>query len=216
VREIDLLAAPRIRRDIAGRAAAAPRTREIARRFGREYFDGDRTEGYGGYVYDGRWVAVAQRLRETYGLGAGDAVLDIGCAKGFLVHDLRAVIPGIRVVGLDVSAYALAHAADGARGRMVRATAEALPFRDKSFDLVLSINVIHNLPDEGCRQALREMERVSRGAKFVQVDSYRTAAERQDLERWILTAVTYFDPAGWLSLFREVGYTGDYSWTITE
>ena len=211
-----LASVPRIRRDIAGRAAAAPRTREIARRFGKEYFDGDRTEGYGGYVYDGRWVPVAERLRDMYDLRAGRAVLDIGCAKGFLLHDLLTVVPGLRVAGLDVSAYALAHVADGARGRVVRGTAEALPFRDRAFDLVLSINVIHNLPVDGCRQALREMERVSRGGKFVQVDSYRSEEERRDLERWILTAVTYFDPAGWRSLFSDAGYTGDYFWTITE
>jgi SAM-dependent methyltransferase len=217
MREIDVLrSVPRIRRNIAERQAAAPRTSAIARRFGREYFDGDRTEGYGGYRYDGRWVAVAERLRDLYGLRPGDAVLDIGCAKGFLVHDLRTVVPGLEAMGLDVSEYALTSAKEEARGRLVRGTAEALPFRDTSFDLVLSINVIHNLPLDACRQALREMQRVSRGGTFVQVDSYRTAQEREDLERWILTAVTYFDPAGWLEVFRDAGYTGDYSWTITE
>ena len=217
MREIDLLqSVPRIRRPIAARAAAAPRTREVARRFGHEYFDGDRTEGYGGYRYDGRWVAVAKRIHDVYGIGAGDTVLDIGCAKAFLVHDLETTLPGVRAVGMDVSEYALAHAQPGIGPRLVRGTAESLPFRDGSFDLVLSINVVHNLPLDACRRALREMRRVSRRATFVQVDSYRTEEQRLDLERWILTAVTYFDPKGWIDLFRDAGYDGDYAWTITE
>jgi SAM-dependent methyltransferase len=215
-RHVDLLRAPRIRRPIGERAAAAARTREIARRFGREYFDGDRTEGYGGYRYDGRWVAVAERIRDVYGVRAGQHVLDIGCAKGFLLHDLRTVIPGVAVAGLDVSSYALQHVPASVRPHVVQGTAEALPFADASFDLVLSINVVHNLPMAACRRALQEMERVSRGGKFVQVDSYLDDEQRADLERWILTAVTYFDPDGWLRVFREAGYTGDYAWTITE
>jgi len=217
MRQLNLLeSVPRIERDIATRAAAASRTQAIARRFGPEYFDGDRTEGYGGYRYDGRWLAVARRIRDVYGIRAGHRVLDVGCAKAFLLHDLQTVVPGVAVVGVDVSAYALEQAPETMRGRLVVGTAEALPFPPRSFDLVLSINVVHNLLQEACCEALREMERVSRGAKFVQVDSYCTENQRVALERWILTALTYFDPDGWRDVFREAGYTGDYDWTITE
>src|SRR5438876_1076984 len=96
--EINLLDRyPRSKRNIASRAAAVPREREVAKRFDREYFDGERTQGYGGYRYDGRWVPVAERMRDHYGLVAGQRVLDIGCAKGFLLHDLRGAVPGLQV-----------------------------------------------------------------------------------------------------------------------
>lgn len=217
MREINLLDSyPRARRNIAARAAAAPEQRAVARQFGREYFDGERTQGYGGYRYDGRWVAVARRMQEVYGLVAGQRVLDVGCAKGFLVYDLRLVVPGIEAVGLDVSAYALEHCLEDVRPCLVQGTADRLPFRDHSFDLVVSVNTIHNLPLERCREALREMERVSRAFKYVQVDSWLNDQQRQDFERWQLTALTYFDPAGWCRLFWEAGYDGDYYWTITE
>jgi len=217
MREVNLLDRyPRAKRNIAAREAAVPSQREIAKRFGREYFDGDRGQGYGGYRYDGRWVPIAERMRDFYGLAAGDLILDVGCAKGFLLHDLRAVIPGVHVAGLDLSAYAVERAMDDVRPFVLVGSADRLPFADKSFDLVVSINTVHNLERDRCVLAISEMERVSRRFKYLQVDSYRSEEERENFERWQLTAVTYFDPAGWRRVFEQAGYTGDYYWTITE
>ncbi|MBV9578171.1 MAG: class I SAM-dependent methyltransferase [Chloroflexi bacterium] len=207
---------PRSRRPIAQREASVPRERDVAKRFGREYFDGERTQGYGGYRYDGRWVPIAERFRDYYALTAGDRVLDVGCAKGFLLHDLRGVVPDLRVSGLDISAYALDNALTDVRPSCVRGTADVLPYPDDSFDLVISINTIHNLDLARCKQALREMSRVSRKHAYLQVDSWLTDEQHANFERWQLTAVTYFDPDGWRSVFAEVGYSGDYYWTITE
>jgi SAM-dependent methyltransferase len=217
MREMDLLDRyPRVRRNIAAREAAVPAQREIARRFGREYFDGDRGQGYGGYRYDGRWVPIAERMRDYYGLKPGDRVLDVGCAKGFLLHDFRLVAPGIEVAGLDVSPYAIEHAMEDVRPFCVVGTADALPYADGTFDLVVSINTVHNLELARCRTAIREMQRASRRGKYLQVDSYRTPEEREKFECWVLTAVTHFDPEGWRALLCEAGYTGEYYWTITE
>jgi SAM-dependent methyltransferase len=217
VREIDLLDRyPRVRRNIAAREAAKPHQREIARRFGREYFDGERGQGYGGYRYDGRWVAIAERMRDFYRLKAGDAVLDIGCAKGFLVHDLRQVIPGIRVAGIDLSSYAIETAMPDVKPYLVVGSADALPYPDGTFDLVISINTVHNLELPRCVQAIAEMERVGRRFKYLQVDSYRNDEEHEKFERWQLTALTHFDPDGWRTILRQAGYAGEYSWTITE
>jgi SAM-dependent methyltransferase len=207
---------PRSRRPIAERAAAVERERAVARRFGREYFDGARTQGYGGYRYDGRWVPVARRLRDFYGLAAGHRVLDIGCAKGFLLHDLRTAVPGLRVAGLDVSTYAIACAIADVRPFVHVGSAVALPYPDATFDLVLAINVVHNLDRAGCVAAIHEIERVGRQFKYLQVDSFFTEEQRRNFERWQLTALTWFDPEGWRRLFDDAGYTGDYYWTITE
>ncbi|MBV9598740.1 MAG: class I SAM-dependent methyltransferase [Chloroflexi bacterium] len=215
--EINLLDRyPRSRRPIAAREASVPRERDVARRFGREYFDGERTQGYGGYRYDGRWVPIAERFRDYYALTGGQRVLDVGCAKGFLMHDLRGVVPDLRVFGLDVSAYALDNAIADVRGSCARGTADILPYADDSFDLVISINTIHNLDLDRCKQALREMSRVSRLHTYVQVDSWLTEEQHENFERWQLTARTYFAPDGWRRVFDEVGYTGDYYWTLTE
>lgn len=217
VREINLLdTCPKAKRPVEDNRAAKPEHQRIAREFGRDYFDGDRRHGYGGYRYDGRWIPVASRIRDYYSLKAGDRVLDIGCAKGFLLHDLRQVVADIEVTGLDVSSYALEHAMADVRSRLVIGTAADLPFADDSFDLVVSINTIHNLEREACVRALREIERVSRRCKYVQVDSWFNEEQRQKLAKWVLTARTYYDPNGWRALFAEAGYTGDHYWTLTE
>jgi len=187
----------------------------ISREYGFEYFDGSREYGYGGYRYDGRWVAIAEDLIEHWRLEPGMRVLDIGCAKGFLVKDFMKVTPGLEAFGLDISEYALMHCEPEVVGRLHLGTAKKLPFPDKSFDAAISVNAIHNLPRPEVIEALREIERVTKdGKSYVQVDSYRTAEERELFLDWVLTANTHDYPEGWKKIFAEAGYTGDYYWTI--
>lgn len=209
---------PSIRRDVSARLRGKEANRIEALRFGEAYFDGPREQGYGGYHYDGRWRAVARTAAARYGLRADQRVLDIGCAKGFFVADLMDEVPGLEAFGLDVSAYALAHAHPGTERRVVRASADRLPFADGAFDAVFAINTLHNLDREGCVAALAEMGRVCRNPRhcFVQVDAYRSEAERELFEAWVLTARTYGRPETWEALFREAGYVGDHFWTILE
>ena len=196
--------------------ALDPANRIAALTFGAAYFDGTREQGYGGYRYDGRWLPIARDIVAHFGLEPGDRVLDVGCAKGFLVKDLMAVCPGLLVYGLDISEYALTHGEPEAAGRLVRGTADQLPFASDAFQAVLCVNVIHNLERARCVAALREVERLAPGRGYVRVDAYRTEAERQVFLGWVLTAVTFLRPNEWRALMAEAGYTGDYSWTILE
>ena len=216
--ELDLLRSlPRPKRNVTARATA--KTEEhvrISREYGREYFDGAREYGYGGYRYDSRWVPVADDIVAHFGLKPGDRVLDVGCAKGFLVKDLLAACPGLEVYGIDVSRYALMQCEPETVGRLHLGSADDLPFPDGSFAAVLAINSLHNLPRARCLKALQEMQRLAPGRGFVQVDSYRTPAQKEIFESWVLTAEHHDYPAGWTALFAEAGYTGDYWWTIIE
>ena len=218
--EFNLLRAlPNTKRNIRKRSDAKDASVvAIAKQFGEMYFDGPREYGYGGYRYDGRWRPVARDIIARFGLKPGMRVLDVGCAKGFLVKDLMQETPGLEAFGLDVSCYALMHCEPESVGRLHLGTAERLPFPDASFDAVLSINTIHNLDTKGCIRALREMRRVVRNPVccFVQVDAYRSDDEKALFESWCLTAVTYLRPSEWISLFQEAGYSGDYYWTILE
>lgn len=215
--EVDLLRHyPRAKRRLDKPRSGDPENVTVARRFGAEYFDGRREQGYGGYRYDGRWVPIAKDIVRHFGLRPGMRVLDVGCAKGFLAKDLMSVCPGLNVYGLDVSDYALRHAEPEARGRLVRGTADCLPFADGAFDVVLSINTLHNLARPNLIRALREMERLAPGRCYVQIDAYRNEAEREIFLGWVLTALTFLRPEEWEALFREAGYTGDYHWTILD
>jgi ubiquinone/menaquinone biosynthesis C-methylase UbiE len=218
VREVNLLARlPAGKRNIHARVMA--KTSEIiaiAREYGEVYFDGPREYGYGGYRYDGRWIPVAEDVVRHFGLGPGDRVLDVGCAKGFLVKDLMKVCPGLEAFGVDVSEYALMHCEPEVVGRLHLGSAVKLAFPSNSFQAVISINTIHNLERQDAIRAVREIERLAPGRSFIQVDSYRTPQQREVFLQWVLTARFHDYPAGWLKLFAEAGYTGYHYWTIVE
>ena len=185
---------------------------KISRMYGKEYFDGSREYGYGGYNYDGRWKSVAKDIIKHYKLNKNDKVLDVGCAKGFLVNDL--IDLGIDAYGIDISEYAINNSFEKIRNKLQIGNAKNLPYEDKKFDLVLSINTIHNLTRDLCKQAIKEMLRVSKGKEFIQVDSYKTEEQKKIFESWVLTAKFYGYPHEWMELFKECNYTGDWYWTI--
>ena len=214
--EINLLRSlPQSKRNLQVRKTA--KTEElirVSREYGEMYFDGPREYGYGGYYYDGRWQPVAQDIVEHFGLKPGDRLLDVGCAKGFLVKDLVAI--GIDAYGIDISEYALMHCEPDVVGRLHLGCAESLPFPDQSFAAVISINTIHNLDRERAMTALREIQRLSPGNGFVQVDSYHSLEQKEIFESWVLTARYHDYPVGWKALFDKAGFSGDYFWTIID
>lgn len=215
--EIDLMANyPRSKRNVEERGAQKTEAdRAVARRFGKEFFDGSRDQGYGGFNYHPRfWEAVIPDFQRHFGLKAGDSVLDIGCAKGFMLYDMMRLIPGINVRGIDVSEYAIEHALPEVKPFVSVGDARKLPFPDKSFDVVISITTIHNLERDECAVALQEVERVARRGAFITLDAYRDDNEKARMEAWNLTAKTMMHVDEWKAFFRQVGYTGDYYWFI--
>jgi SAM-dependent methyltransferase len=215
--EIDLLVNyPRTTRDVKQRGAEkTEEDRAIARRFGKEFFDGERRHGYGGFSYHPRfWQPVVPTFQTFYGLTAASSLLDVGCGKGFMLHDFAESIPGIAVQGIDISEYAIDNAMPSVRPLVQVADARALPFADDSFDLVVSINTIHNLERPELIQALREIQRVSRQHAFITVDAYRNDEEKAAMFAWNLTARTILSVSEWVALFAEAGYTGDYYWFV--
>lgn len=216
--EVNLLARlPKTKRNIEKRKEAQTAGNiAISRQYGQEYFDGAREVGYGGYRYDGRWIPIAEDIVRHFGLKAGDRVLDVGCAKGFLVKDLMKVCPGLEAFGLDISEYALMHCEPEVVGRLHLGSGDRLPFPDNSFSAVISINTIHNFERADALRAVREVQRLAPGRGFIQVDSYRTPEQRELFMSWVLTAKFHDYPDGWIRLFAEAGYTGDWYWTILE
>ena len=215
--EIDLMARyPRSRRPIDERAKLITEEhRQVARRFGKEFFDGDRLFGYGGYRYHPRfWGETVKLFRDHYRLAGDASILDVGCGKGFMLHDFRKILPGARLAGIDISEYAIAETIEDMVPFVQVGDAKDLPFPDDSFDLVISINTVHNLPLAECKQALREIQRVTRRHAFVVVDAWRNEEEHRRMLDWNLTALTYMHVEDWKNLFAEVGYAGDYYWFI--
>jgi ubiquinone/menaquinone biosynthesis C-methylase UbiE len=189
---------------------------KIAKKFAREYWDGDRKFGYGGFRYDGRWKSVAEKLARHYHLKAGMKVLDVGCGKGFLLYDLMQTVPGLECRGIDTSAYAIKHAPKEVRPFLKPGLAQELPYQKNSFDLVISINTLHNLHIFDLKKAVGEINRVSKKNAYIVVESYRNEREKANLLYWQLTCECFFTPKEWEWLFSEFGYQGDYSFIFFE
>ena len=189
---------------------------KIARKYGKEYWDGDRRYGYGGYKYDGRWEAIAKKLIEAYNLPEDAKILDVGCGKGFLLYEFKKLLPKSKVVGFDISKYAIENAKQEIKGNLfVHKAQDPYKFGDKEFDLVISITALHNLKINDLKSALNEIEMVGK-KKFVVVESYRNEEELFNLQCWALTASAYFMPEEWVWLYKQFGYTGDYEFIYFE
>lgn len=216
-KEIDILINyPKAKRDLNARLESkSEESRKIGRKFGFDYFDGDRNHGYGGYSYNPKfWQPVIPTIVENYKLDNSSNVLDVGCAKGFFLYDLKLALPGINVTGVDISDYAVTNSLPEVKPFLQVGNATELPFKDNYFDFVISINTIHNLNLQDCASALQEIERVTKGKSFITVDAYRNDEERARMEAWNLTALTMMSVDEWKKFFLEVGYTGDYYWFI--
>jgi SAM-dependent methyltransferase len=216
-REVDILANyPKAKRDLSARLESkSEESRKIGRKFGFDYFDGDRNHGYGGFSYNPKfWQPVIPTIVENYKIGNSSKVLDIGCAKGFFLYDLKLAFPEVNVTGVDISEYAIANSIPEIKPYLQVGNATKLPFDDNYFDFVISINTIHNLNRQDCAIALQEIERVTKGNSFITVDAYRNDEEKARMEAWNLTALTMMSVDEWKQFFLEVGYTGDYYWFI--
>jgi protein-L-isoaspartate(D-aspartate) O-methyltransferase len=190
---------------------------ERAKKWDFDYWDGDRRINYGGYKYmSGRWEKVAKAMADHYGIKPGDKILDVGCGKGFLLYDFTLVVPGVEIFGIDISQYAIDNSKEEVRNRLTVGNATRLPWPDQHFDLVYSLNTLHNLHCYDLDPALREIERVGKKNKYICVESYRTEVEKANLLYWQVTCEAFNTPEEWAWWFKQTGYTGDHSFIYFE
>lgn len=195
---------------VDNRKKVSDENRRRAQKFDEVYFDSSRDLGYGGYKYNSKYFkGVVKDFKYYYNLNSTSKVLDIGCAKGFMLHDLIEEVPGITIAGIDISSYAISNALDDVKEYLQIGCCSNLPFADKSFDLAISISTIHNLDIDGVRKSLLEIMRVSEKS-FIKVNGYKNLKQREMLEKWNLVAKTILHVNEWEELFSEIGYTGDY------
>jgi ubiquinone/menaquinone biosynthesis C-methylase UbiE len=208
----------RTKRDYVGRVIDADKAEcaTIARQWGKDYWDGDRKYGYGGYRYDGRWSVVAEAMIKKYGLTDTSSILDVGCGKGFLLYELKKLLPGAKVRGVDISAYGIENSKEEIRDCLSIGNANRLEFEDNSFDFIYSITTLHNLFNFELKSAIQEIQRVSRKHSYIAVESYRNEREKANLLYWQLTCQSFFSVEEWIWLYKEYGYTGDYEFIFFE
>jgi ubiquinone/menaquinone biosynthesis C-methylase UbiE len=185
----------------------------IARKFDYNFFDGDRKYGYGGFKYNKKyWRAVVKDFIKYYKLTNKSSILDVGCAKGFMLYEFKKELPGATLKGIDISTYAIENAKKEVKKYLNVANAKKLPFDDKSFDLVICINTVHNLNKNNVAKAIKEIIRVSKKFSYIVVDAYKNPREKKRMMNWNLTGKTILHESNWVNLFKKNGYKGDYYW----
>jgi ubiquinone/menaquinone biosynthesis C-methylase UbiE len=187
--------------------------RRVARKFGKDYFDGDRDHGYGGFNYNKKfWSTVVKDIKNHYKLSNNSKILDIGCAKGFLIFDFKKILPKAEIIGIDISKYAIKNSKKEVKKFLKYGNAKNLKFKDNYFDLVLSINTIHNLNKNDCAKALKEIDRVTKKNAFITVDAFKNLKEKKRMFAWNLTAKTIMHESKWVKFFKKNNYNYDYYW----
>lgn len=189
---------------------------KLAKKWSYDYWDGDRKINYGGYKYiDNRWLPMIKNLKEFYNLKDDCKILDIGCGKGFFLFDFKKFMPNSDVYGLDISDYAIKNSKEEIKDKLTLGNAISLPWEDNFFDLVISLQTLHNLHNYDLEKALKEMERVGKD-KYLCVESYRTEEEKANLLYWQVTCESFYTPSEWEWWFNHTGYKGDYSFIYFE
>lgn len=215
--EIDLLAKyPKAKRDLTKRLESKTEdVRLVARKFDKDFFDGERKFGYGGFSYNPRyWSEVVKDLSNYYNLNNESKILDVGCAKGFMLYDFYKLNPNLDLYGIDISKYAIDNSVPEIKHKLQVANAIKLPYEDNFFDLVISINTIHNLDKVECAIALKEISRVSKKNSFLTVDAFNNEDEKKRMYAWNLTAKTIMSIKDWKKFFSDSKYNGDFFWFI--
>ena len=201
---------------ISERVKVSDSDRKIAQRFDKEYFDGPRRLGMGGYSYNPKFFKpVVEDMIHHYGLTNESSILDVGCAKGFMLHDFKSFLPGCSIAGLDISKYCLENSMESVKPFLIHGSCDNLPYADNTFDLVISIATIHNLDINGVKKSLKEIMRVTKKNAFIKVNGYKNQDEFKNLNDWNLVAKTILHENNWISIFNETGYTEDYYWFNT-
>jgi ubiquinone/menaquinone biosynthesis C-methylase UbiE len=184
---------------------------EIAKKFERSYWDGSRRYGYGGYKYiDGYWTNFAKKLIKTFKLKSNSKVLDLGCGKGFLIYEIKKILPNIKIQGLDISKYALKNSKPEISKHLRWADArKKLIYKNKSFDLLICMGLLHNFNIFQISSVLKEIKRVSKKS-YIMVESYRSNKELFNLQCWALTCESFLKPSEWLYLLKKNNINGRY------
>ena len=214
-KEINLLRNyPKAKRNVSKRSEEKTEEhRVIARKFGKDFFDGDRKVGYGGFRYDPKyWTEVVKDISNYYELKSGDKILDVGCGKGFMLYDFFKLNPQFDIYGIDISEYAVNNCIESLKGKLKVGNAVSLPYPDKYFDLVVSINTHHNLDGEDIINAFNELQRVTKKNSYVVLDAYSNEKEKEELLNWNLTAKTIKHIDDWKKFFEKINFKGDFYW----
>lgn len=184
---------------------------KIAKKYEFDYWDGKRKFGYGGYKFiPGRWTKAAEKIIKQFNLSNNSKILDVGCGKGYLLYEIKKILPKIKVCGFDISKYAIKNSHQDIKEFLfIHDIRNKTNYKKKEFDLVISLGCFHNLKIFDLFIALKEINRIGKKS-YVMVESYRNDNELFNLQCWALTCQTFFSDDQWEWIFKKIKFRGGY------
>ena len=177
---------------------------------GKEFFDGDRKNGYGGYYYDGRWKKYAKKIIKRYKLTNKSKILHINCEKGFILNDIKNEIPKIEIYGTESSEYAINKSLKSVKSKIFFTDPTKLPFKKNYFDFVLAIGVVYALSLTDVIKCIKEIKRVSKNKSFINLATYKKNKDLELFKDWSLLGTTFLKESEWIKVLKHTKYLGDY------
>ena len=151
----------------------------------KAFYDGSREDGYGGFKYDGRWLKILPKIIKRYKLNSSSRVLEIGCKKGFLVHDLKRLVPGISCTGIEDHLYPIKKCKKEVKKFIKYSNFTNLPFKKNSFDCIIAISSIYTYNFGDLLKIFNEIKRVSKNDKIlITLASYENTRDLEKLLNW--------------------------------
>ena len=187
----------------------------IAWELSEQYYDGDRNNGYGGFSYDGRWLNLLPKFIKRYNLNNNSKILDLGCKKGFIMKDLKILLPGAKVYGIEDHLYPIKNAEKEIKKNIIFSNYYKIPFKKNYFDLIIGFSSIYKYNFIDVVKTIKEINRVSKNSFFT-VASYSNKKEKELFDKWTLLGTTILQKKEWKQLFKILNYKGDYYFTTAK
>ena len=181
----------------------------------RDYYDGNRNNGYGGFNYDGRWLKLLPKIIKRYKLTNKSKILDLGCKKGFIMKDLKILLPQSKIVGIEDHIYPIKKAEKEIKKNIIFNNYYQIPFKKNFFDLVIGFSSIYKYNFIDVVKTIKEINRVSKNSFFT-VASYSNKREKELFDKWTLLGTTILEKKEWIQLFKILNYKGDYYFTTAK
>lgn len=211
MKEFDLLSIyPSLNKRLISKNTRKIENRIIASYRDKEFYDGKRDNGYGGFKYDGRWKKIASRIFKHYKLKENAKILQIGSDKGFLLYDFKVVSPKCSVAGVEVSDYAIKSTLKTVKKYIKKSNFTKLPFQNSSFDFVIAIGPVYSLNLTDAIKCLKEIKRVGKGKSFITLGSYNNEKDHKLFRYWTLLGSTILNKKEWVKVLKHCKYQGDY------
>ena len=217
MREFNLLNSyPVLKKRYVSENTRTIKNRIIASYRDKNFYDGKRENGYGGFKYDGRWKIIAKKIFEVYRLKNNAKVLQIGCDKGFLLQDIKEIFPKSKVRGVEVSDYAIKHTNKKISKFIKKNKFYDLPFKNNEFDFVIAIGPVYSLNLADAIKGLKEIKRVGKGKSFITLGSYESERDFKLFRYWTLLGSTILKKKEWIEVLKHTKYSGDYKFNTAK